>query len=173
MHAPNALSFNQLEVGREWESSPHVVTAADIETFLAVTGDDNPTDGEIDDDALSDPANARGLFGPSVATGLALDAPPVRTIAFLQIRNWNFTAPIAAGDAVRIRNRVQAITPRGVGRRADVTWRVEIVNQRDEIVQEGVIVSLVEGEAVVRRSRRVDTDVAATSALPGAARRHG
>jgi 3-hydroxybutyryl-CoA dehydratase len=163
MHAPNALAFNQLEVGRQWESISRIITAADIGTFLAVSGDDTPTDGDPGDDAAQvNAGSARGLFGPSVATGLALDAPPVRTIAFLQIRNWNFTAPIAAGDAVRIRNRVQAIAPRGVGRRADVTWRVEIVNQRDEIVQEGVIVSMVEGDAVVRRSRRADADADAT-----------
>src|SRR2546423_5996514 len=129
MHAPNALPFNQLEVGREWESVARVITRADIETFSAVTGDDSPTDGDPGDGSSPAPGVASGLFGPSVATGLALAAPPVRTIAFLAIRDWQFAAPIAAGDAVRIRNRVHGVTPRGVGRRAEVSWRVEIVNQ--------------------------------------------
>jgi len=154
MQSADALAFNQLEVGRQWESVPRIVTAADIHTFAAVTGDDTPTDGELDDAAAADPCTARGLFGPSVATGLALDSPPVRTIAFLAIKDWNFAGPIAPGDAVRIRNRVQAVAPRGVGRRAEVSWRVEIVNQRDVVVQSGLIVSLVEGEAVTRRTRR-------------------
>ena len=44
---------------------------ADIQTFATVTGDDNPTDGDLGDVATAEPANARGLFGPSVATGLA------------------------------------------------------------------------------------------------------
>src|SRR5262245_24140452 len=153
MHTPDALSFNQLEVGREWESVPRVITAADVQTFSDVTGDDNPTDGDPGDDCEAILDTARGLFGPSVATGLALAAPAVRTIAFLTIRDWRFGSPIAAGDALRIRNQVQTITPRGVGRRAEVSWRVEIVNQRDVVVQSGVIVSLVEGEAVSRRPK--------------------
>src|SRR5262245_8365802 len=153
MHSPDALTFNQLEVGREWESVARIITAADIQTFCTVTGDDEPTDGDPGDDAEVHPDSARGLFGPSVATGLALAAPPVRTIAFLAIRDWQFAGPIESGDAVRIRNRVQTITPRGVGRRAEVCWRVEIINQRDAVVQSGVIVSLVEGEAVSRKPR--------------------
>lgn len=160
MHAPDALAFHQLEIGREWESIPRVVTNADIDTFSAVTGDVSPTDGEVDDASAADARHACGLFGPSVAAGLALVAPPVRTIAFLAIRDWRFAGPIAAGDAVRIRNRVQAVAPRGVGRRAEVSWRVEIVNQRDVVVQSGVIVSLVEGEAVIRRPRRPGGEVA-------------
>jgi oxepin-CoA hydrolase/3-oxo-5,6-dehydrosuberyl-CoA semialdehyde dehydrogenase len=153
MHAPDALSFNQLEVGREWVSQPRQITAGDIASFSTLTGDNFPTYEEPADEAPAGPGTARGLFGPSVATGLALNAPPVRTIAFLAIRDWRFAAPINAGDALRIRNRVQAVTPRGVGRRGEVAWRVEIVNQRDEIVQAGVIVSLVEGDAVARRCR--------------------
>jgi acyl dehydratase len=156
MHTPDALSFDQLEVGREWVSRPRAVTADDLRTFTAVTGDDTPTGGPAED-GVGPPAGggtSRGLFGAAVATGLALDAPPVRTIAFLAIRDWRFAGPIAAGDAVRIRNRVTAITPRGVGRRAEVEWRVELVNQRDEVVQAGTIVSLVEGSAVARRDRR-------------------
>src|SRR2546430_9823579 len=130
MHAPDALSFHQLEVGREWESVARVITPADIQTFSTVTGDDSPTNGDPGDGPGPDAGAAHGLFGPSVATGLALAAPPVRTIAFLAIRDWQFAAPIAAGDAVRIRNRVQGVTPRGVGRRAEGSWRGGVANPR-------------------------------------------
>src|SRR6476659_6063933 len=115
MHAPDALSFNQLEVGREWEAVARVINAADVQTFSDVTGDESPTDGDPGDESEAHSDTAHGLFGPSVATGLALAAPPVRTIAFLTIRDWQFVSPIAAGDALRIRNQVQMITPRGVG----------------------------------------------------------
>jgi 3-hydroxybutyryl-CoA dehydratase len=156
MHSANALSFDQLEVGREWVSVVRVISAADIADFGSNTGDDTPT-GDLDDevDAVSNAeCAARGLLGPSVATGLATNAPPVRTIAFLAIRDWRFLSPIVAGDAVRIRNRVESISPRGVGRRGEVCWRVQIINQRDEVVQAGFIVTLVEGQAVARRGTR-------------------
>jgi acyl dehydratase len=148
-----ALTFDQLEVGREWESAPRPITAADLGAYLALTGDAEPAGGDPGDGPAVE-AGAGALFGPAVATGLALDAPPVRTIAFLAIRGWRFLGPIAAGDALRIRNRVDAVRPRRVGRRAEVEWRVDVVNQRGDVVQGGSIVSLVEGPVVGRGDRR-------------------
>jgi acyl dehydratase len=150
MHNPGALTFDRLEVGREWVSDPRTICSADIESYAGLTGDvEAPSEGS--DKASGGPAEAGGLFGPAVATGLAREAPPVRTIAFLAIRDWLYFGPIVAGDVLRIRNRVDAVTPRGVGRRAEVAWRVEVVNQRDEVVQAGSIFTLVEGPAVSRR----------------------
>lgn len=157
MHRPAALSFDQLEVGREWVSEPREIRSADIGTYTLLTGDD-AVEPEDTAGIAPDGIYAGSLFGPAVATGLAREAPPVRTIAFLSIRNWVYSGPIAAGDVLRIRNRVDAVTPRGVGRRAEVAWRVEVVNQRDEVVQAGSIFTLVEGPAIVRRPRASGPD---------------
>src|SRR4051812_26196972 len=95
-NSADALSFDQLEIGREWVSAARVIGASDIEAFVAGTGDDTPT-GDLDDEAELVPdagGAARGLLGPSVATGLATNAPAVRTIAFLAIRDWRFLGPI-------------------------------------------------------------------------------
>ena len=152
MH-PAALTFDQLEVGREWVSRPRTLTANDVRSYTALTADDNPAGGEPGDEPAPAPRpdEAGALLGPAVATGLAADCPSVRTIAFLAIRDWTYFGPIAAGDVLRIRNRVDAVTPRGVGRRAEVAWRVEVVNQWDEVVQAGSIFTLVDGPAVNRR----------------------
>lgn len=53
---------------------------------------------------------------------------------------------------------MDAVTPRGVGRRAEVAWRVEVVNQREDVVQTGTIVTLVEGPALARRAARSASD---------------
>ena len=105
MHQPDALSFDQLEVGREWVSEPRVVCAADFGTYTALTADDEPAHETAEDGPAGD-GRAPGLFGPAVATGLAREAPPVRTIAFLAIRDWAFLGPILSGDAVRIRKKL-------------------------------------------------------------------
>jgi hypothetical protein len=52
------------------------------------------------------------------------------------------------------------VTPRGVGRRAEVVWRVQLVNQKDEVVQEGTTVTLIEGVAAVRRGQRSGGEMA-------------
>src|SRR5262245_1173011 len=148
MHPADALPFDELEVGRAWVSAPRVVRAEGLRAFTDLTGDTSPVDARPDGDPVG-PDAARGLFGPSVATGLAVGCPPVRTIAFVAIRDWAFAGPIVAGDAVRIRNRVEASPRGGSGGGGEVVWRVEILNQGDEVVQTGQIVSLVEG----RRAR--------------------
>jgi len=151
MNPSDALPFDQLEVGREWVSAPRPVRAADLRAFSDLTGDTSPVH-EPPASRPDDPPAARGLYGPAVATGLAIGCPPVRTIAFLAIRDWQFTGPILAGDEVHIRNRVESVTARGVGRRGEVVWRVEIVNQRGEVVQAGLIVSLVDGRRAAARA---------------------
>jgi acyl dehydratase len=151
MNPSDALPFDQLEVGGEWVSAPRPVRSADLRAFSDLTGDTSPVH-EPPAGRPDDPPAARGLYGPAVATGLAIGCPPVRTIAFLGIRDWQFIGPILAGDEVHIRNRVESVTARGVGRRGEVVWRVEIVNQRGEVLQAGLIVSLVDGRRAAARA---------------------
>jgi acyl dehydratase len=93
---------------------------------------------------------AHGLLGLVIASGLTSHAPRVDTLAFLGIVEWRFLAPIAFGDTIRVRTRVEAVEPRARGRRGEVTWRRTILNQRDEVVQEGLTKTLV-------RARRKET----------------
>jgi 3-hydroxybutyryl-CoA dehydratase len=162
MSANEPLYFDHLEVGREWQSGPRLVRPDDIREFADLTGDQSPI--HVDPAfAASTPFRqciAHGLLVMSLGGGLTLTAPPIRTLAFLGIRDWKFVAPVFIGDEVRVRNRVESITPRGVGRRAEVVWRVRIVNQKDEVVQEGVTITLVEGLAAAGRSRRAGGEIA-------------
>lgn len=164
MRPDNALFFDQLEAGREWVSEPRLVRPDDIQAFADLTGDRNPI--HLDPAfAATTPFRqciAHGLLTMSVGGGLTLTAPPVRTLAFLGIRDWRFVGPVYIGDEIRAKNRVEAVTPRGVGRRAEVAWRVQLVNQRGEVVQEGTTVTLVEGVAAVKRGQRSGGEVAST-----------
>ena len=156
MRPADALSFDQLEFGQEWTSEGRLIRADDIHEFADLTGDRNPI--HLDPAyAATTPYRqciAHGLLGVAISSGLALDAPKVRTITLLHIREWRFAGPIFIGDEVRVRNRVVGKTPRGVGRRGEVEWQVQVVNQRGEVVQEGVTATLVEGQAVARRPRQ-------------------
>jgi 3-hydroxybutyryl-CoA dehydratase len=162
MHAADALFFDQLEVGREWISEPRLIRPDDIQGFADLTGDRNPI--HIDSAfAATTPFRqviAHGLLVMSLGSGLTLTSPPIRTLAFATIRDWRFVNPVFIGDEIRARNRVESVTPRGVGRRAEVVWRVQLVNQKNEAVQEGTTVTLVEGSAAVRGGRRAGGEMA-------------
>lgn len=138
--------FEQVEVGQQWVSPERIVSQADVLTFADLTGDRNPihTDPEF---ALTTPFRrciAHGLLGLSLASGLSVQAPPMRTLAFLGILEWHFRAPIFPGDVLRVRSRVLEKEGRSRGRRGVITWEIHVLNQDGRVVQEGVTRTLVE-----------------------------
>jgi acyl dehydratase len=146
---PLHLYFDDVAVGQEWESVGRTVTEADIVNFAGLSGDFNPIhlDHEF---ARSTPFRrpiAHGLLVLAIASGLGVNAPPMRTLAFLSIRDWQLKGPIYIGDTLRVRSKVLEKELRGRGRRGIITWQRTIVNQEGKVVQEGVTVTLVEGRA--------------------------
>ncbi|MGE3818995.1 MAG: MaoC/PaaZ C-terminal domain-containing protein [Isosphaeraceae bacterium] len=146
---PSILAFDDLNLGDEWESPGRTVTEADVVNFAGVSGDFNPI--HVDhhqalQGAFRRPV-AHGLLGLSIASGLTANAPRVETIAFLCLLEWKFLQPIFFGDTIRVRSRVQDLQARSRGRRGVVTWHRRIINQQDQIVQEGLSQTLVRGRA--------------------------
>jgi acyl dehydratase len=147
---PLHLYFDDVGIGQEWESLGRTVTEADIVNFAGLSGDFNPIhlDHEF---ARSTPFRkpiAHGLLILAIGSGLGINAPPMRTLAFLSLRDWQFKAPIYIGDTIRVRSKVLEKELRGRGRRGIITWQRTIVNQEGKVVQEGISVTLVEGRAV-------------------------
>jgi 3-hydroxybutyryl-CoA dehydratase len=156
------LYFDDVEVGQQWESLGRTITEADIVNFAGLSGDFNPihVDHEF---ARSSPFRrpiAHGLLVFSVASGLGLPSPPMRTLAVLNVKDWYFREPVFVGDTIRVRNSVLEKESRGRGRLGIVTWSRTIVNQEGKVVQEGTTLTLVEGRA----SRKAASAAAADEA---------
>jgi acyl dehydratase len=156
--SPQHLYVDDVAVGQEWESPGRTITEADIVNFAGLSGDFNPihVDHEF---ARTTPFRrpvAHGLLVLSIGSGLGLYSPPMRTLAFLGMREWHFREPVFAGDTIRVRTKVLNKEMRGRGRRGVVTWQRQAFNQEGRLVQEGIAVTLVEG----RRSPRGDGESA-------------
>ncbi len=140
------LYFDDFAIGAEWESGGRTITETDIVNFAGLSGDFNPI--HMDHQyAANTPfrrpiAHGIGVF--CIASGLSVSSPPVRTIALLGVRNWQFILPVYPGDTIRIRTRVTEKTLRGRGKRGEVVWYRAIINQDGKIVQEGEVLTLVE-----------------------------
>src|SRR4051794_19180253 len=144
---PLHLYFDDVSVGQEWRSPGRTITEADIVGFAGISGDFNPI--HMDHHfARTTPFGrpiAHGLLVLSVASGLSLNAPPMRTQAFLELRDWRFRGPVCVGDTISVLTRVLEKKERARGRRGEVTWQRQVFNQDGKIVMEGVSVTLVEG----------------------------
>lgn len=147
MYSSNHLYFEELEIGQEWESAGRTITETDIVNFAGLSGDFNPmhVDHEFAKKTPFRRPMAHGLLVFSIASGLGAVTPPVRTIAFIAVRAWHFREPIFPGDTVRLRSKVLEKTVKGRGRRGEVVWYRGIVNQDGRVVQEGELITLVEG----------------------------
>lgn len=123
--------FEDFEVGSVVTTPARTVVESDIAMFAGLSGDYNPvhTDGEF---------AKRTEFGQRVAHGLLEGT----VVAFLGMEDWRFLKPIVARDTIRLRwtvtgKRLASKPGSGVMKR-----KMEIVNQRDEVVQAGTFVSL-------------------------------
>jgi len=147
------LFFDDVEVGQEWESQGRTVTQTDIANFAGISGDFNPihVDHEFAKTTMFRQPIAHGLLSLSIASGLGLNAPPMRTIAFLAIKEWHFKEPVFIGDTIRVKTKVLLKAERARGRFGMITWQRQLVNQHDKIVQQGITETLVEGRANLDR----------------------
>jgi 3-hydroxybutyryl-CoA dehydratase len=143
---PAHLFFEDLEVGREWESLGRTVTEADIVNFAGLSGDFNPihVDHHFASQTLFRKPIAHGMLVFAIASGLGVNSPPVRTLAFLGVKEWHFREPVYPGDTVRIRGKIVEKMVRGRGKRGEIVWHRQIINQEGKVVQEGILITLVE-----------------------------
>jgi acyl dehydratase len=144
--------MDDVEVGQEWESQGRTVTEADIVNFAGLSGDFNPihTDHEFARGTPFHQPIAHGLLILSIASGLGLQSPPMRIVAFMGIREWQFKEPVFVGDTIRVTTSVLEKEVRARGRRGVITWRRRIFKQDGKVVQEGVTQTLVEGRGLLK-----------------------
>ena len=145
------MVLEDFKPGQVMESPARTVTEADVMSFAGLSGDFNPihTDAEFAAGTPFKQRIAHGLLGLAILSGLgsrggALDGT---ALAFLGIEEWKFAKPILFGDTVRVRMTVleaRAASKPGTG---VLKRRMELLNQRGEVVQSGVFVTLVRAKS--------------------------
>lgn len=136
------LYWEDWEVGRTFESAARTVTETDIVMFAGLSGDYNPL--HINEEyCKTTEFKTRIAHGPlvyAIAAGLIfqLHLYDDTLIAFLGFETLKFTRPVKIGDTIRARlvvteRRDTSKPDRGVMKR-----KLEVVNQRGEVVQEAI-----------------------------------
>ena len=140
--------LDDLHSGQVFETPARTITEADVVAFAGLSGDYNPihTDVEFAAGTAYGQRVVYGLLTLSVATGL-LDRSRVfsgSAIAMLGISDWTFRKPVFIGDTVRVLLTIESVRPtRSNPQRGVVRRLFQVMNQKDEIVQQGHIDVLV------------------------------
>lgn len=128
-------------------SPGRTITETDVVTYSWVSGDVNPmhTDAEYSAKSPIGQRIAHGTLGVSVVTGLSAQLGHLigTAVAALGIDEWRFLAPIFLGDTVHLRTTVVSARPTSKPDRGVLKRKMELINQRGETVQTGIMTTMV------------------------------
>ena len=136
------LYWEQWDVGAEFESPARTVTEADIVAFAGLSGDYNPlhVNEEYCKTTVFGGRIAHGPLVYAIAAGLLfqLHLYDDTLIAFLGFENLKFTKPVKPGDTIRARIKVLEKRESSNADRGVMKRQLQVLNQRGEVVQEGI-----------------------------------
>ena len=141
--AGESLQWQDLHVGLAFRSPTRTVTETDVVMFAAMTGDysELPTSQAFAEKTQYGRRVAHGLLGLAMGHGLMwprTNALRDCAIAFLGVSDWRFSGPIFLGDTIRVDYEIVELRDsRSNPDQGIATFGVEIINQRDEVVQSG------------------------------------
>ena len=137
---PRGLYFEEFVIGDSVESVGRTITEADIVLFAGLSGDYNliHTDAEYSKSQQFGQRVAHGLLVLSVASGMAVRLGFMEeTVMAFRSLEWKFSAPVFAGDTLHLRVTVEETKPMGRLGGGLVRFKMEVINQRGEVVNRG------------------------------------
>lgn len=147
----NSLYFGDFHEGQAWKSSGRTITEADLTIFSMVSGDWNPihADAEYARGTRHGQRLVHGVMIIAIAIGKLHEMGIFEdsAIAMLDLKEWNFRAPVFVGDTLHLALSIVSVTPGKSGRSGSLGRCFRILNQKGEVVQEGLSTLLVKTRA--------------------------
>lgn len=140
--------FDEFELRQEYKSPTRTLTESDVVNFATMSGDMNElhTSSQFAKTTSFGKRIVHGLLGLSISHGLMFRLGLIdgTAIAFLQVDNWKFISPIFFGDTVHARIIIEEKIPsKSKVDRGIIRFFVQLINQDETVVQEGVQVIMV------------------------------
>jgi acyl dehydratase len=140
------LYYEDLEPGRRFRTGRRVVTQGDVESFAALSGDENPLhlDESYARTSVFGTRVAHGVLGLAVATGLINRSGLTRgtLVAFLGL-SWDFVTPLFPGMEVTVELEVESRRATSRPERGLVVLSATLVAGTGAVIQQGELRLLV------------------------------
>lgn len=146
---PFRKSVAELRLGDQIVTEAREVTEADVEHFAHFTGDTfyaHMDSAAAKANPFFDDRVAHGYLIASFAAGLFVDPDPGPVLANYGVDNLRFLTPVYFGDTLRVRLTCKEINPRENASHAEVRWDCRVTNQRDEVVAQYDVLTMVAKE---------------------------
>ena len=149
----HSLYYEDIDIGRCFETRAHQVTDEDLARFADLTHDHHAL--HRDDEfarSMGFPRRiAHGLFGLALMEGLKSELGLYETTSVASL-GWDavrFRRPIVSGDSVHARIRLETMRPSSKPGRGVVTESVDLLNQHGEVA-----ISALHATLLVMRERQ-------------------
>ena len=139
------IQYEDLEVDAEHKSSGRTVTETDVVNFAGLSADYNNMhiDEEFAKKTVFKTRVAHGMLVTSIATGLWFTMPRLATVAFMGLEDWRFSGAVFPGDTIHITRKLVEKREHKRPNMGFFIFEVNVHNQKDEVVQKGKWVILV------------------------------
>jgi acyl dehydratase len=135
--APRGLLFEEFRTGSVYMTGKRRISRRMIAEFAALTGDDNPLHTDLENSRATPFGDliAHGLLIQSCALGLVAELGLMAgtTVALLGF-DARFLRAVLPDDEIRVRLTITRKRRTSRGDRGVIYRRLEVLNQRDEIV---------------------------------------
>lgn len=142
----NGVWLDDVHVGTSFRTAAQTVTEAHVVNFAGTSGDHHEvhTNAELMRTSRFGGRLAHGALVLSIVTGLRSRTGRFddSIVALLEIRRWRFASPVVIGDTLRATCEVVEVRECSDPARGIVVEQIEVQNQRDEIVQDGQMVTM-------------------------------
>lgn len=152
--------FEDLEVGDTRTTEKRTITEEDVDEFTELSGDEfyAHTDPDAASRSLFGEIVAHGYLVLSASAGLFVHPEEGPVILNYGLENLRFVEPVVAGDTIQSKLIVKRKTVRQKKAKDKfpfgiIYWDVEVTNQRDEIVAQYTILTL------IKRRHKLDMDI--------------
>jgi len=142
---PFTQNFEALKIGQTLYTEPREITLEDIEHFANFTGDTfyaHMDDAAAKRNPFFPGRVAHGYLLLSFAAGLFVEPNEGPVLANTGLDNLRFMQPVSAGDSIKVRLTVKKKTKRN-DEYGEVRWHVTLTNQKDELVAEYELLTMV------------------------------
>lgn len=140
------LFYEDLSLEVQHKSSGRTITEADIVNFAGISADFNNMhiDEEFAKKTVFKTRVAHGMLVTSIATGLWFTMPRLATVAFMGLEDWRFKGAVFPRDTIYV---IRKLIEKKDHKRPNMgffVFEVSVLNQKEEVVQEGRWVILVQ-----------------------------
>src|SRR5512138_1514202 len=138
-----AVYFEDFQVGQEWTSPSRTISETDVTIYAMLSSDSDEihtSEHWAREHSAFKTRIAHGMLGMCIIEGLKKRIPAfaeTRYIASLEY-TWKFTGPLLIGVTVHLTIRIHDMRESRSRSDRGIIWeRVQMRNQRGELVQEG------------------------------------